>query len=392
MQNGNTRFFKSGNFFLGLLFIAVVVPATGEDDSRVRFQETFEGNLNAWVIVGASDITIRSTSDTRHGHVLSLVPNGDVYALIKGSDQWGEIRMEGDVLFPTKEQNYLGVIYNFQRREARTDFGVIYIKGNGSYLEVNPHRDFNVGRTLYPEFHTTLEGNAAIRIGEWQHFKIEIIENQCHFFVGNMEVPQLTFSMLELSSGFLGLQPRSVGGEVLVDNLVVTSIDNFSYQGPPRPSIQYEQESLLTTWDKIGPLDQTDYDIERHPDDRRNTWQSFQTDGRGAVLTGMITDYRGPKTVGYFRTRVRRDVPGEAILHLSTVDDLAVWVNGRFQGFVPRGDYAWFDFWKNPEHRGQKFPISLDQGVNQIVLRVRGGVYTAGGFFARIEPFRIGTD
>jgi hypothetical protein len=50
------------------------------------------------------------------------------------------------VLFPSAEDNYLGFIYNFQRTGDRTDFGVVYIKGNESYAQANPHYDFNVSR------------------------------------------------------------------------------------------------------------------------------------------------------------------------------------------------------------------------------------------------------
>ena len=60
---------------------------------------------------------------------------------------------------------------------------------------------------------------------------------------------------------------------------------------------------------------------------------------------------------------MRRD----AVLHLSTVDELGVFVNGRFWGFCYRDGYvsgendwnAWYDFWKNPSHAGRKLTIQL---------------------------------
>ncbi len=65
---------------------------------------------------------------------------------------------------------------------------------------------------------------------------------------------------------------------------------------------------------------------------------------------------------------------------------MQIWVNGAFSGFLPRQDYAWFDFWKNPEHQGWRLRIDLEPGENQILIRVRGGEYASGGFFARLEP------
>ncbi len=79
---------------------------------------------------------------------------------------------------------------------------------------------------------------------------------------------------------------------------------------------------------------------------------------------------------------------GSAILHVSTVDDLTLWVNGRFRSFIMREELAWHDFWRNPAHEGQRIAIALREGANDIVLRVRGGVYASGGFFARIESAR----
>jgi len=309
-----------------------------------------------------------------------------VLALIRGSERWGPVRIEGEVMFPDGQNNYLGVAYDYRRDGDRTDFGLIYIKGNGSYLMPNPHRDFNVGRLLYEEYRTILSGDAAIRIGEWQHFAVEVVGNTAHFYVGTGDVPQLTFPLFEFDSGAVGLQPRSVGGEVWVDNVTVTPIKAFSYAGPPRPAeFQYDPEALLTGWEVAGPYLRTDDALARDPAVRPDAWKPFETDARGAVITARVADYHGANSVAYFRARVTTDLGGPAILNISTIDDLALWVNGRFQWFIMRGDYAWYDFWRNPEHDGQHIPVQLVTGDNEVVLRVRGGVYASGGFYAWIE-------
>ena len=102
-----------------------------------------------------------------------------------------------------------------------------------------------------------------------------------------------------------------------------------------------------------------------------------------------------PRTrpVAYFRTTVHSKTQREAVLHISTTDELALFVNDRFRGFVYRDGYisgdndwnAWYDFWKNPKHEGRKVGIALRQGANRIVLRVRNGEFASGGFFARLE-------
>lgn len=363
-----------------LMFLSSAAVAA----NPTQITDDFEHGLAKWDVYGENAVFIEDSGDPIHKNVMVLRPQGDVLALVKGTEKWAGERIEGDVLFPTNIDNYVGVAYNFRKTGDRRDFGLIYIKGNDSYLAVNPHHDFNVGRTLYDEYRTKLTGVAAIRTKEWQHFKVEVVGHACHFYVGDMEIPQLTFSVLELTSGAVGLQPRSVGGDVWIDNMIVTPIEKLTYSGPPKPKqIKYAPETLLTQWQVIGPLARTRDNIARHTASRG--WRDFATDERGAVVTARIVDYEGPNTVAYFRTRVHADAEREAVLHLSTVDDLAVWVNGRFWWFIPRTNSAWYDFASNPEHKGQRIPITLNAGDNQIVIRVRGGVYASGGFFAALE-------
>jgi hypothetical protein len=352
---------------------------------RLLFEDNFAAGLTRWQVFGRGASGIIDSGDPTRGRVLTLIPDGDeVYALIKRSDRWGGVRLEGEVLFPSDEDSYLGVIYNFRRRGERTDFGVVYIKGNDSYLQVNPHRDLNVGRTLYGEYRVPLTGDAAIRKGQWQRFAVEVVGRVCHFYVGNLVVPQLTFPGFEFDSGAIGLQPRSVGGDVWVDNLKVMAIERLSYVGLPKPNVQYDTGTLLTQWQVLGPFLRTDDEVARSPSTTGRSWRSFEVDARGAVITSRVVDFHGPNSVAYFRTRVSRQTAGAAELQVSTVDDLALWVNGRFRWFIPRRDAAWFDFFLNPEHVGQRIPLQLTTGSNDLVFRVRGGVYGSGGFYARV--------
>lgn len=333
---------------------------------------------------------------------MQLEPDGAVYALIKNSDRWGSVRVEGEVLFPDDGDNYMGLIYNFTQRATRTDFGSIYIKGNGSYVQVNPWRDGNASRLLYNEYTVRLTGDEAIRLNAWHRFKAEIKGNVCHFYVGDMNTPKVGFDLFEHTSGFIGFKPRIVGTPVWLDNIKVTSIAALSYATSRTPEFVYAPDSLLTDWQAIGPLPQTVLAMDRSSDATATKvlaegvtyiWQPFATDARGAVVTGRITEYNGNKPVAYFRTLLRAEAEKSMTLHLTTLDELALFVNGRFEGFIHRDGYvsgendwnAWFDFWKNPKHAGSTVTIRLKAGVNQIVLRVRNGQFASGGFFARWE-------
>jgi hypothetical protein len=294
------------------------------------------------------------------------------------------MRIEGDVLFPDSTDSYLGVMYNARKLGDRWDFGLIYIKGDGSYLQANPHRDYNVSRTFYPEYRAELEGVAATRIGVWQRFRVEVVGRVAHFYVGDMETPRLIFPFADFESGSIGLQPRSVGGDVWLDNVTITSIHSFSYRGQDPMRVTYAPDSLLTTWTVAGPFAQTHDAVAQAPG-AHDGWRAVAVDARGGLPTARIVDFHGPNTVAYFRTRVTAPDSGRYMLHLSTIDDLALWVNGTFHWFIPRAGVAWHDFWLTEAHAGRKIPVTLNRGVNDLVFRVRGGTYATGGFFMRLE-------
>ena len=367
--------------------------------AQLRFSDDFDGDLSGWELVGAQAITIRETNDAVHGRVLALQPDDAVFALIKDSDQWGAVRIEGEVLFPDDDDNYLGVMYNYVSSGQRTDFGSLYIKGNGSYIRANPWRDGNVSRLLYEEFMTPLTGDDAIRIGEWKRFKAEIRGSMCHFYVGDMSTPKVTFDLFEGSSGLVGFGPRVVGTPVWIDNVRVTSIDRLGYVGPNIPDIRYEPDSLITSWETLGPLEAPIVAVEHAggvPSTIRDggvehRWRPLPVDARGAVVTGRVSEFHGPRSVAYFRTTIYAEADTTMVLHISTTDELALWVNGRFAGYYYRNGYlhddwnAWHDFWKNPAREGRRGPLRLRRGENAIVLRVRNGQFASGGFFARLQ-------
>lgn len=387
--------------FALLFAAALTLPGAAVAAEQVRLEEDFEGDLSNWILAGQNSISVHATPHPAHGRVLQLMPNGDlVYILAKDSDQWGAIRVEADFLFPDDRHNYLGFIYNHAGDDARIDFGNIYIKGNGSYLRANPLRDGNVSRLLYEEYRTNLEGDDAIGIGQWHRLKAEVAGTMCHVYVDDMTTPRMTFDLFERDSGLTGFKPRVVGGPVAVDNIRITSIDRLAYDGPPIPDIAYHPEELLTNWESLGPLRRPSPELEIDPtlkrvrqENRIAAWSPFATDRRGAVVTGRVTRYAGDETVAYFRTRLRTPSDTQATLHFTTTDELALFVNGRMQGFVYRDGYvsgqndwnAWYDFWENEDHAGRRYPIALRSGVNDIVVRARNGDFAAGGFFVRLE-------
>lgn len=381
---------------IAIVFLPIVCAA------QILFEDNFEGNLSGWELNNAASVKIIDSQGSKQGKVLALIPNSNVSALIKNSDQWGSLKVEGKMLFPKNEHSYLGFIYNYKKSTQREDFGMLYVKGNGSYIRANPWRDGNVSRLLYEEYKTKLVEDQAIKIGEWHPFKMEVINETCHLYINDMQKPKIIFDLFEFKSGKVGFQPRVTGRSVWIDDIKVTSIKQFNYKGNNIPNIKYEPDSLITKWEVLGPLSKPNPKIELSEsyddillDENYETinWKSFKTDERGALITGKVTEYQGEKTLAYFRTLLVAEEDKTVTLHFTTTDELTLYLNGKDIGRVYRDGYvskdndwnAWYDFWKNPKHKGRKKKITLKKGKNQLIIRVRNGQFASGGFFVYME-------
>lgn len=378
-----------------LVGLLLTCPAAAA--GQVLFADDFEGGLEAWRFLHGRGYELVETGDSEHGRALALQTRAlPVYALIKGSERWGDVRVEGRVLFPEDVNNYLGFIYRYRDDGRRSDFGGLYIKGNGSYVRANPRFDTNVGRTLYEERRTPLEGSARIAIDRWAPFALEVVGREAHLYVGDLSTPRFTLPFgAPDGPGAFGFEPRNPGGAVWIDDVVVRSIDGFTHAGSPVPPVAYAPERLVTRWDVLGPLaaiveavetEPFDPDLAVEDDGRTVRWRPFGTDPRGAVVTARVTEQRRGRRVAYFHGVVQSPTAGTGHLAISSVDDLALWVNGDFLGFVGRENAAWWDVGDNPDHPGATASIPLQPGRNHILVRVVGGAYASGGFFLRVDP------
>jgi hypothetical protein len=381
-----------------LFWLLASCSSTPNHSSSISFFDDFENGLDKWDLNNPAKLQIVASGDDEHRNVLALYPGGhNVHALIKQSDGWTNFKIEGDVLFTENEHNYMGLIYNYNVRDTRVDYGCIYIKGNDSYVRVNPHRDGHVSRVLYDEYKTALTGNSAIVTGEWQHFKAEVMDSICHFYVGDMETPQLTYAFHEFSSGRVGFEPRVSGSECWIDNISVSAIAEFAYKGPNLPShVTYHPEELITKWQAIGPFRRRIEEIEKDgylPDkfytEGRTTyqWQPFKTDARGCVVGGKIIEWMSDRNDAYFYTEIVADSLQNAKLQFSTTNDLKVWLNEKYTGEIARAPSAWHDFWKNSEHKGSELEVALAKGANHLLILEQGlgfRGYSGDGFYARI--------
>jgi hypothetical protein len=84
-------------------------------------------------------------------------------------------------------------------------------------------------------------------IGKWQRFAVEVMGNVCHFYVGDLQTPKVTFDLYEGGTGKAGFKPREAGGAVWIDNIRVTALPQLSYRGARLSAgINYQPEKLVT--------------------------------------------------------------------------------------------------------------------------------------------------
>ncbi len=388
-----------------MLASLLVLPATlaVADEGRLLFEDDFESGLSRWIVSDPEHVEVVDSPDGEPGRVLQLTPGGSllpalvrrlrslppaepVFALISGSDQWSAYRLEGRLYFPEANDGYLGVIYHYREAEGRADFGSIYAiaKPNEHYIRVNPHFDWNPARALYEELRVDLGEPAALGPRRWVRFALEVVGREAHFFVGDDAEPRVTFSSFEAERGLAGLNPRAVGGTVLVDDIRVRTIGAHAHQGSPKPrALAPGSGSLLTQWEAMGPFREPARAIERGRDGV--AWARFATDERGAVVSARLLEHGSGRRFGYFRTSLR--LPAAARIEFSTSVPIAVWLDGEPAelhgpgvGVLDFRRVAWFDFREGPQTW-----VEVPEGDHQLLVRVATD-YSGVGFFARIRP------
>ena len=399
-------------FNVVLLGLLVFFPLYIIYSQNVLLSEDFESGLDQWEFFEktameslADGAFIVDSNDKEHGKVLSLLP-GEIIALIKGSENWSNYVIEGEVCFPNTPASLMGLVYNLnlvQRpnwngddNRHRVEFGSVYIKCGGSYIRVNPHYDGTAGRALYDDYKTPLSGNASIKINVWKQFKYEIFGSTCHLYVDDMQIPKVTFSGYHYTSGRVGFRPRSTGTECWIDNVRVRPIGKLSYNGQIIPeNVSLEPDKLITEWEAIGPFKNRRADIEKAEtlidkpytemgDDYK--WTHFPTDHRGCVVSGKICDFNPPeRQFAYFHTIVHSDKKSKVKLGFSSRSDLMVFANGESIGKINKVEHIWPDFWKLKRHTPTEIEILLVKGINHIVVLVNGGQYPGCGFYTHLQ-------
>jgi len=390
---------------------AVVVScgATLLAEQLISFTDDFEGGTGKWEFLDMRTMKaqppagrIVDSGDGNHGRVLSL-PAGNMIALVKGSEGWGNYKVEGEVCFPRNKSSLMGLVYNLNlvprpnhkdpEKNLRTEFGSIYIKCGGSYIRVNPHYDGTAGRALYEDLRTPLTGEAAIELREWQRFKYEVVGGACHVYVADMDTPKVTFNDYHYSSGRVGFRPRSGGSEFWVDSVTVKSINDLTYRGPILPlSADYSPDKLRTTWDAIEPFKNRKTELEDEAfapektcveNGQEYAWAPFPVDDRGCVLSGKICDFGSPRRkLAYFHTTMTAPTEESVTIQFSSRSKLTIFVNGEPAGQVDPVTHIWPDFWKKRRHKPTEIQARLKKGENHLVVLVDGGNYPGDAFYA----------
>ena len=72
---------------------------------------------------------------------------------------------------------------------------------------------------------------------------------------------------------------------------------------------------------------------------------------------------------------------GPRWLAASSANRLDVWLNGFYRGSVAEERFIWSDFETSVENPGARLPLAPQVGENEIIIRVHGRRFAAGGMF-----------
>lgn len=366
-----------------LVAVALLIVSPGALQADLFFDD-FESGLQHWQERTQGDATIVAEPGGSN-HVLQLTPreNGFSHVLLTAEVPSNYVRMEGRFLFPTEGDGYLGFIHNYRRGQQRTDFGVLYVKSNGSYVRVSPHFDGNPSWRLYPEMEVPLTANRRIRTGAWHTFRLEVRAHAAALFIDDFSDPVVEFDQTPNAEGMLGLEARPGFGEsVWVDDVSVSAIDPAPNAVTHRP----EAPRRVTGWQFRQANPDAEDNGPEFPELSDSGWSDVAPDSRGALITGKLTQYAsGPNTMAYLRSFFvsgKDELSGW--LALSSANRIDIWLDGSYLGTVAPQTFIWGDHLSNPEHLGARLPLHIAPGRHELVFRVYGRRFAGGGFFTDI--------
>lgn len=384
MRYNNLAFYAACCLFIGL-------PASAIEGT---IQDNFENGLSNWVTKSKQHVEIIKEPGTNN-HILQLTPKNKRAArtdtLYKPSFQWENFSMTGRFLFPDEGDGYLGFIYHYREAKQRTDYGVLYVKSNGSYVRASPHYDGNPSWRLYEEVRKDLNDERKIVIGKWHQFKLEVVGGTASLFIDDMESAVLDFDMFNNEFGAMGFEARPGRGEkVWIDDLEIQQAKTH------KSAINLESRSHHSnlTWQIQGPFNQSQNNENNVPQLKDDDWRAIEPDKRGLINTGRLTQSdSGNNNILYLRTQFQIQNEGEpkpSWIAFSSANNLDVWFRGYFRGTVGSERFVWSDFLSNSDFPGARLSLNPRKGRNDIIIKVYGDKFAAGGFFAALEtPYQI---
>ncbi len=357
----------------------------------IVISDDFESGMGNWrPSESASAAVIEEPGESNH--VLELTPSGIFplqgkrglsYVLLQQAESLENVRMEGRFYFPTDGDGYLGFIYNHRSSPGRSDFGSIYVKSNGSYVRVSPHYDGNPSWRLYEDLRVDLDGQRRIRPGTWYPFRLDVRRQCALLYIQDFVSPVVSFDQFPHGQGALGLEARPGNGDpVWVDDVRVSEL---AESGASCVELESE-ESRLYGWQTLGPMEFQNAATLEFPDLDDRQWSDLSPDSRGAIITALQTQTAsGNKKSTYVRVRFDAAAsPENSWLAISSVNRLDVWLNGFYRGTVAADRYAWKTNNKATETQSARLPIAPRPGTNEVLIRVHGDRFAAGGFYADI--------
>lgn len=242
------------------------------------------------------------------------------------------------------------------------------------------------------------QAGAEIKVGEWNHIKLVISENQLHAYVNDMEQPALRVPVLEGVTKSGGI---SLSGNVIYANMVLHPHKTGDLPDVAGFDPTDNDPRYLRKWEVSEPVDlpigrDVMMPIPYNPGvaidsallNGSTKWQALETGQRGLLnLTRLYgaTD-NGQRRIVWLKTTLESATAQEKLMRLGFRDEVWVFINGS-PLHVDKNYYGSAGM-KEPRGRcsldNSAFTVPLQEGKNEIIIGL-SNYFFGWGIMARLE-------
>lgn len=193
-------------------FICIILLTSCNSDKQ--WQELIKDDLSNWEQLNGT-----APFQLTNGEIVGTTVINTGNSFLCTREKYGDFILEFDTWFDHRINSGVQI-----RSESRPDYQEGRVHGYQVEMDPSPRAwsggIYDEARRgwLYPLTHNP-EGQKALKVGEWNHYRIEAIGNSIRTWINGVPCADLIDGMTD--SGFIGLQVHSIGADTALDGLQV---------------------------------------------------------------------------------------------------------------------------------------------------------------------------